>query len=343
MLYEDFEYIEFNTTNLLMEIRNKTIFITGGTGFLGTLLLESFAYANDNLGLNSTALVLTRNQAAFAKKAPHLANHPNIQFLEGDIVSFGFPSGNYPYIIHAATETAHDLYDRDPLQAFDEIVFGMRRVLEFARQAKTQKILFTSSGSVYGKQLAHITSIPENYLGAPDLSGPYSVYGEGKRVSEMLCSIYARKYGIEIKIARCFAFIGPYMPLDKHLAIGNFIRDALRGGPIHVNGDGTPFRSYMYAADFVVWLWTILFRGESCRPYNVGSDVAIKIKDVARCVANEVSGGAEVIIAGVPDVSRPADRYVPDVCRASQELGLSIETSFSDAVHRTIRWYSNRK
>ncbi len=324
-----------------MEIRNKNIFITGGTGFLGTLLLESLAYANDSLGLNASALVLTRKQAAFAKKAPHLANHPNIEFLEGDITSFEFPTGSYSHIIHAATETSHDLYDEDPLLAFDKIVFGMRRVLEFARQARPTKILLTSSGSIYGKQLAHITHISENYRGASDLSDSYSVYSEGKRVSEMLCGIYSRKYGFETKIARCFAFIGPYMPLDQHFAIGNFIRDALGGGPIRVNGDGTPYRSYMYAADFVIWLWTILFRGENCRPYNVGSDVAIQIKDVARYVANEVSGGADVIIEKVADASSLVDRYVPDVCRARYELGLSIETTFEEAVRRTLHWNSS--
>lgn len=340
MLRDDLAQIIFNTSNLLIELRNKNVFITGGTGFIGTLLLESFAYANDYLELNATALVLTRNKAAFAKKAPHLANHPAIKFLEGDILSFEFPSGEYSHIIHAATETAHGLYDEDPIRAFDIIVFGMRRVLEFARQAKAQKILFTSSGSVYGKQLLSTTHISENYLGAADLCDLHSVYGEGKRVSEMLCSIYSKKYCFEIKIARCFSFIGPYMPLDQHFAVGNFIRDALRGGPIRVNGDGTPYRSYMYATDLITWLWTILFRGDNCRPYNVGSDVAMQIKDVALCVANEISGGVEVIVENYKIGLHPADRYVPNVFRACHELGLSIETCFTDAVQRTLLWHT---
>ena len=339
-LKKDLDFILSRTKNQWEELRGCHIFITGGTGFFGNWLLESFVWANDHLDLKATAFVLTRDLESYKGKAPHLANHPSINFVEGDILSFDFPHGEFQYLIHAATETAHDLYDKDPLLAFEVIVSGTRHILEFARKAKVTKLLFTSSGAVYGYQPPHMMHIQEDYQGAPSLSDPNIVYGEGKRVAELLCSLYARKYGFEAKIARCFAFVGPYMPLDQHVAIGNFIRDALQGGPIQVQGDGTPFRSYLYAADLAIWLWTILFRGKSCRPYNVGSDAAIQIKDVAISVARELPGGSEVVVKGVTDVSSPAQRYVPDVNRARQELGLSVEIPLSVGVRRTMRWNS---
>lgn len=323
---------------LLGEIRDSRIFMTGGTGFFGGWLLESLLRANDELGLNATVCVLTRNLAAFRKKSPYLAGQGGIEFVEGDVLSFEFPSGEFPFVIHAATETARDLYDHDPLLAFETILSGTRRVLEFTRRAGGRKFLFTSSGAVYGKQPPQVSHLREDHMLSTTLSEPHVAYAEGKRAAELLCSMYAAKYGFEVKIVRAFAFVGPNMPLDAHFAIGNFIRDALKGGPVEVNGDGTPYRSYLYAADLVIWLWTILLRGKSCTPYNVGSDAALQIREVAALVA-EAAGGMEVVVKGVADPARPAERYVPGVDLARANLGLGVEIPLAEAIRRTMLFY----
>ncbi|MBE3144184.1 MAG: NAD(P)-dependent oxidoreductase [Planctomycetes bacterium] len=339
----DLDHILDHTRDLWDEARGKRFFLTGGTGFVGCWLLESFAWANDKLGLNSSALVLTRNYEAFKEKAPHLANHPAIAFHPGDVRSFEFPGGQFAFIIHGAAESSTNLNNEDPLAMFDVIVQGTRLVLDFAGRAGTKKMLFISSGAVYGKQPGNMTHVPEEYQGAPDTTDPASAYAEGKRAGELLCSLYARSTGLQAKIARCFAFVGPYLPLDAHFAIGNFIRDGLRGEPIKVKGDGTPYRSYLYAADLAVWLWTILFRGESCVPYNVGSEHDLSIADLAGKVSSCFPQPIRVHVAEKPVPGAPAERYVPSVRRAFKDLGLGQTTQLEQAVRNTIDWQTARE
>jgi nucleoside-diphosphate-sugar epimerase len=167
---------------------------------------------------------------------------------------------------------------------------------------------------------------------------PGSAYGEGKRVSEHMCIVHARQHAYEVKIARCFAFVGPHLPLDAHFAIGNFIRDALAEHPIHIAGDGTPLRSYLYASDLTVWLWTLLFQAPPARAYNVGSADDLSIAQLAATVATALGGKSVVTVAQCPDSLRPLSRYVPSVTRAQTELGLRSRVSLADAIQRTAHW-----
>jgi len=335
-LQADLDHILAHTRGLWDEIRGQRLFITGGTGFFGCWLLESFTWANDKLGLKASALVLTRDPDDFRRKMPHVAAHPALQFQRGDVRSFDFPAGKFSSVIHAATEANVQLCTEQPWVVFDTIVEGTRRVLDFAVQAGAKKFLLTSSGAVYGPQPPDMTHIPETYSGGPDPLDPKGAYGEGKRAAEMLCRLYAQQHGLEPTIARCFAFVGPYMPLEAHFAIGNFIRDALRGGPIQVKGDGTPWRSYLYAADLAIWLWTILFRGTPCLPYNVGSEDARPIAQWAEVVAQALIPCPAIRIAKKTVAGRSAERYIPATARARQQLGLQQRVAVSNAVEKII-------
>jgi nucleoside-diphosphate-sugar epimerase len=337
-LRDDLEGILTQTKGLWEELRGKQLFVSGGTGFVGRWLLESFVFANDALDLHARALVLSRDPGSFRQKAPGLAADRALRFQAGDVRDFEFPPGEFQYVIHAATDSVAKPEAKASDALLKTIVNGTRRVLDFAAQAGTTKLLFTSSGAVYGAQPPEMTRTPETYCGAPDPLDPQSMYGEGKRVAELLCALSAQRQIFAPKIARCFAFVGPHLPLDAHFAIGNFIRDAVKGGPIRIQGDGSPLRSYLYAADMAVWLWTILFRGTSCTPYNVGSEDARSISAWADLVAGKFEPRPEVVVANQGMVGQlNRQRYVPMTARARVDLGLREVTDPHVAVEKTIR------
>jgi dTDP-glucose 4,6-dehydratase len=324
--------------DLWQELRGARVFLTGGTGFFGCWLLETMLCADARWTLGASAVVLTRNPDAFARRAPHLAGHPAVQLRRGDAQSLVPADTAFSHIVHAGADTATPVSFQDRLRVFDSIVEGTRRVLELARQARVTHFLLTSSGAVYGPQPSDVSHLAEDFAGAADPLQVASAGAEAKRAAEALCALYADDR-LRPTIARAFAFVGPYMPIDAHLAVGNFIRDGLNGGPIRVRGDGTPVRSYMYASDLAVWLWTILLRGTPLRPYNVGSEMPITIGELAHLVARRFVPPRRVEILRESFESPGRDRYVPNTSRARQELGLGVAVNLEQALDFTVEWY----
>lgn len=334
----DLAHVLENTIDLWSELKGKRLFITGGTGFFGRWLLETFLYANYHLKLGASACVLTRDPDSFRFIASKICNCHEITLYKGDIRNFKYPEGKFTHVIHLAKAAESVLDVSYSIDLFDNIVLGTRHILEFARHCSAKSILFTSSGAVYGKQPPNILNISEEYRGAPVIEDDKFAYGEGKRVSEFLCTMYSKYYGFETKIARCFAFVGPHISFKSSFAINDFIENAVNNESINIKGDGTPYRSYLYAADLMIWLWTILFKGVSNRPYNVGSENAISIGELAKTVLN-ISGRKSEIIVSEPLQHVIPERYIPSVERAREELGLNQYVCLDDAIKRTIDWY----
>jgi nucleoside-diphosphate-sugar epimerase len=339
----DLNLVLEQTEELWSEMRGQRLFLTGGTGFFGCWLVESFCHVNRELALGAQVTILSRDPAKFRAKCPHLANDASIALHSGDVRDFDFPPGEFSHIIHAATETTAKPGANDPLGTLSTILAGTERALQFAFKCGAQKFLLTSSGAVYGRQPAEITHLPETYLGGPDPADPASDYGEGKRAAEVMCALYqksaaANGASFEAKIARCWAFCGPHLPLDAHFAIGNFIGDAIAGRAISIGGDGTPRRSYLYAADLAIWVWTILFRGPALVPINVGSAHDVSIRELAEAVAATLAPPTPIHVAKQAVLGALPSRYVPSVQRAETLLGLRQIVSLEDAIRRTHAW-----
>jgi dTDP-glucose 4,6-dehydratase len=339
----DLEFIHQSTRKLWQEVRGQRIFMTGGTGFFGCWLSESFAYINRIEQLGASLTILSRDPEAFARKCPHIAHDPAISLLAGDARDFAYPDGEFPFVIHAATDAGTKPALISSPGTLDTILRGTEHTLDFAASHGTKKFLLTSSGAVYGPQPPSISHLSEDYKGAPDPTLCESVYAEGKRVAELLCAVYGAQYGIECKIARCFAFVGPHLPLDALFAMGNFLRDAMLDQKIQVKGDGRAKRSYMYASDLAVWLWTILFRAHAMTPINVGSEQVVSIQELARTIAQIIQGEDSILIAQAENNSTPLQQYVPSVRKAEADLSLTCTVSLQDAIRKTADWHSSGK
>jgi nucleoside-diphosphate-sugar epimerase len=332
----DLDHVLEHSQGVWDDFRGARLFITGGTGFFGRWMVESFLKANKELGLGAKATVLTRDPDRFSAAAPHIARDVAVTLHGGDVRAFDFPATECSHVLHLATEAGREMTST---ASFRTAVAGTERVLAFAALRGARKLLLTSSGAIYGIQPPDCERLAEDHVGAPRPDDVSAGYGNGKRAAEYLCAAAASETGLAAMIARCFAFVGPLLPLDANFAIGNFIRDALDRDRIEVNGDGTARRSYLYAADLAVWLWTILSNGESGRPYNVGSEEDLSISDLAALVGTVVRPGIPVHVAtSAPAGALPA-RYVPSTARAAQELGLRSRIPLDDAIARTASWY----
>jgi len=340
MFSEDDENILIHQIgNGWLKLRNKNILITGGTGFIGKWLVGGLLLANKKYALNCKITLLTRNLNASLESNKCIAQNPAVSFLERDVRFLQEHNAKYDIIIHAATDIANK---NSPLDTFDVCAQGTRSVLDLAIRSNATNFILISSGAVYGQQPPELNQIPESYNGMPDRTSENSAYGLGKITAEWLTSQYGRSYGLNTKIARCFAFVGPHLPMDKHFAIGNFIKDSVHGNKIVINGNGSPIRTYLYAADLANWIWRILLDGDNGDIYNVGGDRHISIKDLAHLIRSLINPEVEIIIKNKLPGNTPPERYVPDVTSAKNKLGLCVNVSLEDSIKKTATWLIER-
>ena len=292
------------------------VLITGGTGFFGKSILDYFS--RNPRGYVFTVLSRRGLNPEFLSQINQSGNQAIAQII-GDVRSFDVGSARFDAVIHAATPARVDVPD-DEMRSI--IVEGTANAIRQAKKCGAYKFMMVSSGGVYGSGFTQ----PIAETGRPH---PHTTYGQAKLVTERMVV----ESGFHVLLPRCFAFVGRFLDRNAHFAIGNFIRDALAGNDIVVKGDGSPIRSYLYADDLVEWLFAILERGESGRVYNVGSDEAISIRDLACLVRDELKSTGKVKILGNHLVGA-ANCYVPNVDRIRSELGVSVKTGLRESILR---------
>lgn len=326
----------------IAQLKGAKILVTGGTGFVGTWLVEALAFLNDQYGYGVRMQLLAKHASQFKSRVPHLAGRKDVSLIDKNVKDIIEIDDDVSYVIHAAANPDNRLHSSDPLRVMDVISSGTEAALAAAsRISGLKKFMNISSGLVYGPQPLALEALPENFSGGPDCASIMSVYAEAKRYAETLCAVHRNQYKMPVVTARPFAFIGPYQLLDKPWAVNNFINDALRGGPINILGDEKTVRSYMYPSDMAFWLLRILAAGESGHAYNVGSPCGITLKELADKVAANFTPQPEVVLASKDYRPQHRSRFVPDVKAAEHGLGLKIKVGIDEAIKKTLMWHRN--
>ena len=341
LLDSDLAEISDRLLPLAERLRGARILVAGGGGFVGTWLVESLLHLDRRAGLGASLVILTLDSGAYAARAPHLARDPRLEVHQGVLDGVDRLEGitGVTHVIHAASDVNRPMTPEEGLMALRTLDQGTEGLLQVARAWPVERFLYLSSAAVYDR-LPPGHSFMEDGPGCPPIPGPGSVYAIGKRMAELRTSLHAASAGYTAVIARLGAFIGPLLPSEGVFAAGNFMGDALAGRQIRILGDGTALRSYQYAADLAVWLWTLLLCGEPGEAYNVGGDVPVRLRELAEGI-NRVAGGPGLDVLGQPDPARPVDAYLPPVQKAMDHFGLENRVGLEEAIRRTLQWSSD--
>ena len=296
-----------------MRTGTASLLVIGGTGFFGKSLLD--AYRRDLLapwGIGRF-VVAARSTRAFARACPELVGE-GVELVDLDIASAAeVPAADY--VIHAANTTDARRYVDFPAEERANIVRAADNFAAVARRCLvSSRIVYTSSGAVYGQQPPDLDCLPEEFRpgDVTELVAYKRDYAEAKLLAEARVAALGTE-GFAVAIARCFAFVGAYLPRDQHFAIGNFLEDARLRQPVRVRARYPVIRSYMHADDLARWLLTLAAgAAPHCPVVNVGSGEAVSVLDLAHRIAARFG----VRVNAVVQAEGAADRYVPCINRA---------------------------
>ncbi len=329
------EVLRLTSPKVWAGLRKQSLFITGGTGFVGKWLLESLLHADRELELGLKLSVLTRDPDRFAHASPHLAEASAVALVRGDVIDFKFPQEKFSAVIHAALPVAPPQAGSGELERLAQV--GARHVCELAAASGARRLLHISSGAVYGAQ-ERAAALSEDTSWSD--AGTANDYTRAKRLAE---AVVREEWPFDATIARCFAFIGPCLLPSSGSAAAQFIEQAVLGKGIVVQGTGEAVRAYQYAGDMARWLLSCLVLGATGRAYNVGDDHGVTIARLADEITRVAQTGVPVRIAGQPTPGLAGNRYVPDVRRAAEELGLRNAVDLEEGIRRTLAWHKARQ
>jgi nucleoside-diphosphate-sugar epimerase len=355
LLQRDLDYVSTHLREEFARMAGRRVLMTGGGGFLGYYMVQGVLHWNDHAApADRIAMTVFDN---YVRGVPAwleaLGGRADLTLVRHDMrFPLPDPMPDFEYIIHAAGIASPTYYRAHPLETMDANIDGLRRLLEYARARRERNcafegFIFYSSSEIYGDPSAEMIPTPEDYRGNVSCTGPRACYDESKRYGETLCVVFARHYGVPVRIVRPFNNYGPGLKISDRRVIPDFARDVMAGRDIVMLSDGSPTRTFCYVADAVVGYYKALVRGRDGEPYNVGIDrPEISMKDLAGRVvatARELFDYPGKVVTGAAEeidylVDNP-NRRCPDMTRSNTVLDYRPTILVDEGLRRALTWY----
>ena len=305
----------------------QRVVVTGGAGFLGSHLCERL------LADGSEVVALDNFLTGTPANVAHLLEHDGFRLVKADITDYIHVPGPVDAVLHFASPASPIDYLLLPIETLKVGSIGTLHALGLAKE-KGARFLLASTSETYGDPQIHPQ--PETYWGNVNPVGPRGVYDEAKRFAEALTMAYRRTHEVDTAIVRIFNTFGPKMRPNDGRAIPTFIRQALKGEPITVAGDGSQTRSVCYVDDLVEGILRLL-RSDLAGPVNIGNPHELSMLELAQHITKLAGSDSEIVFIPRPE-DDPSVRQ-PDITLARRELGWEPQVAVDDGLARTIAWF----
>lgn len=340
-IYEDIKTISESKIDW-PRLKNKTVFITGGSGFIAFYIVCAILIRNDLFGSNTKVIALVRSRENAEKKYGELVCRDDLELLVQDVCS-PIECERADFVIHAASQASAYYFENDPAGTIDANLTGTSNVLEYAKNSQSESTLIVSSLKVYGSVYNGKSSISEDDLGYIDIDSYKNCYAQGKRAAETLGCCYAQQYSMNVTIARPAYIYGP-AKIDDDRVWAQFIANVVRKQNILLKSNGAALRSFCYVTDTAVALLKIMLDGKCATPYNIATPKSdVTIRGFAKSAVEAFPElGLTLSFANPDDEKEPVSSPMsatPEILDASRlnELGWSAEVDLTEGIKRSVK------
>jgi UDP-glucuronate decarboxylase len=314
-------------------LKGKTILVTGGTGLIGSLLIDFFSLLNSSEHLNIHIIGMARNSTKT------IGIGQDVEWIIQDMCDPIVYDGNIDYVFHTASPTQSAFLFNNPVETINQIYNGGNNILRFSKDHNVSQFLFLSSMEIYGQHF-NDNPLEENSFGYIDLSNPRNSYSESKRLMESLCSSYYHEYNLVCKIARLTQTFGRGISKDDKRVFSQFVKCVVNNEDIVLHTKGKSAKNYVYTTDAINAFFYILFKGNPGETYNVANDDSyISIEDMAYFVKNTFNKSINVIFDLKNDMGYAPETLAKLSSDKLRSLGWKPQVSLKEMFDRTISYY----